>query len=306
MKKIRITTIVNIILLLTFSLIFCCKGSNNTGNNNGIGIIIDNNALSSLDSITEADIIAAKSKLHIAYGHTSHGSQLITGMNAIMAVKGDPFTWNEGGTDGALDIDDYAMGGDVGYYPDWVNNTRAYLGEPDQNTGRGSNSAHSDVNVIIWSWCGQVSDRTEQGMIDTYLAPMSQLEADYPGITFVYMTGHTDGTGLDGNLHLRNEQIRDYCRVNNKILFDFETLESYNPDGVYFGDKIVNDNCDYDSNGDGSRESNWAALWEDANPDHELTAISDASGGCAHSQTLNCVQKGVGAWFLWVQIAKLY
>ena len=63
---------------------------------------------------------------------------------------------------------------------------------------------------------------------------------------FVYMTGHLDGYGLTGNLHIRNEQIRAYCAANKKILYDFADIESYNPDGVYFGDKDANDNCDYD------------------------------------------------------------
>ena len=68
---------------------------------------------------------------------------------------------------------------------------------------------------------------------------MSGLEKDYPYVRFVYMTGHTNGTGLSGNLHLRNQQIRDYCNANKKILYDFEDIESYDPDGKYFGDKNV-------------------------------------------------------------------
>jgi hypothetical protein len=56
---------------------------------------------------------------------------------------------NEGGTNGALDIDDYTFSGasDLGS-PDfiaWESATRSYL----------NNSANSDVNVLIWSWCGQ-------------------------------------------------------------------------------------------------------------------------------------------------------
>jgi len=51
-------------------------------------------------------------------------------------------------------------------------------------------TAHPDTNVVIWSWCGQVSNISEQDLIDHYLLPMTQLEINYPGITFVYMTGH--------------------------------------------------------------------------------------------------------------------
>jgi hypothetical protein len=31
--------------------------------------------------------------------------------------------------------------------------------------------------------------------------------------------------------------------------------------GDYTGDKLVNDNCDYDCNGDGTYESNWSFIW---------------------------------------------
>ena len=91
-------------------------------------------------------------------------------------------------------------------YDGWDQRTRDYLGTPDPGTGRGAN--HPEINVIIWSWCGQLSGMDAQTVIDHYLSPMNQLEADYPGVVFVYMTGHADGTGETGNLHLRNQQIR--------------------------------------------------------------------------------------------------
>jgi len=56
----------------------------------------------------------------IAYCHTSHGSQLTSGMSALAGWKGSLYVWNNGGTGGALDLHEYAMGGDVGYYPQWV------------------------------------------------------------------------------------------------------------------------------------------------------------------------------------------
>ena len=140
-------------------------------------IVAGHLAAASFNSIPTSSVNAAKSNLHIAYGHTSHGSQLITGMNALASAN-NLYAWNNGGTGGALDLRDGAMGGDVGYYPDWVNNTRSYLGSVN-GAGRGAN--HPEINVIIWSWCGQASGQTQQSMITNYLAPMTQLEADYPG-----------------------------------------------------------------------------------------------------------------------------
>ena len=210
-------------------------------------LTIDHNS-TGVNSIPNEWINSAKQNLHIAYGHTSHGSQLTDGMTGLISFKGAAYNWNNGGAGGALDLRDYAMSGDLGA-PDrttWATLTRTYL------------ASNTDVNVVIWSWCGEVSTATEAD-INTYLTLMTALENDFKNVKFVYMTGHLDGTGLTGNLHLRNEQIRNYCKTNNKILFDFADIECYNPDGVYFGDKKPNDACDYDSNGDGNIDGNWAS-----------------------------------------------
>ncbi|HSA07687.1 MAG TPA: carboxypeptidase regulatory-like domain-containing protein [Candidatus Gastranaerophilales bacterium] len=280
------------------------SGANRTGINfvaavdtSTNAIVADHIAAATFNAIPQININTAKAALHIAYGHTSHGSQLITGMNAL-AASNSLYAWNNGGTGGALDLHDEAMGGDVGYYPDWVNNTRAYLGTPNASTGRGT--TNPDVNVIIWSWCGQASNYTQQDMIEKYLVPMSQLESDYPGIKFVYMTGHLDGTGSAGNLNLRNQQIRDYCTVNNKVLFDFADIESYDPDGATnYMLLYANDGCNYSG-------GNWADQWMAAHPTDELHTLavpicSDTC--CAHSRGLNCVLKGRAAWWLWARLA---
>ncbi len=273
----------------------------------GSPLIIDH-ASTNITAIPQVAITSAKSNLHIVYGHTSHGSQLIDGMNGLIAFANNGgkglslpqniFAWNNGGTGGALDLHDGGIGGDVGYYPQWVNNTRSYLGTPNPATGRGT-GANADVNVVIWSWCGQASGYTEQQMIDNYLAPMSQLELDYPGITFVYMTGHLDGTGTTGNLHARNEQIRAYCRANNKVLYDFNDIESYDPDGlVNYNSLRANDNCDYDSDGNGSLDRNWATVWQNSHTEN----VDWYYCGAQHSQPLNANQKAYAAWYLWARL----
>ncbi len=258
-------------------------------------IIAGHAAAANFNIIPQAQINAAKANLHIAYGHTSHGSQIITGMTAL-ADSNSLYNWNEGGTGGALDLRDGAMGGDVGYYPDWVNNTRSYLGTVN-GSGRGAN--HPEINVIIWSWCGQASSKTQQTMISEYLAPMTQLEADYPGVKFVYMTGHLEGTGQYGDLNVRNQQIRDYCIANHKVLFDFADIESYDPNGLQnFMLLNADDGCNYSG-------GNWAIQWITANPGHELTNLASTicTDCCAHSRPLNCVLKGRAAWWLWARLA---
>ena len=253
--------------------------------------IIDHNC-TDISQIPETAILKAKTEMHIAYGHTSHGSQIITGMNNLDVFMGGTglFNWHDGPDEGSIDIDDYFMSGDLGN-PDrttWAERTREYLNT--QNS--------SDVNVVMWSWCGQASSATEDD-INTYLNLMSQLEIDFSDVNFVYMTGHLDGTGLTGNLHLRNEQIRNYCKANNKYLFDFADIECYDPDGNYYGDKNLNDACNYDSDGNGSLDGNWAIEWQNSHTE----GIDWYQCSSAHSQPLNANQKAYAAWWLWATIA---
>ena len=229
----------------------------------------------------------AKTDLHIAYGHTSHGSQITTGMTGLVSFANAPnggstYDWNNGGKDGALDLRDCPFSGanDLGN-PNrtaWAAATRTYL------------NAYPDVNVIMWSWCGQ-ADGTEAD-INTYLDLMSGLENDYPGVKFVYMTGHTNGSGLSGNLHLRNQQIRDYCSANKKILFDFEDIESYDPDGKYFGDKNVTDSCAYTG-------GNWAREWQNSH----TKGVDWYQCSSAHSEPLNANLKAYAAWWMFARMA---
>ncbi len=254
-------------------------------------IIADHNC-TNIKLIPESAIVNAKNQLHIAYGHTSHGSQLITGMNNLDDFMGGNglYVWNDGPKDGFLDIDDNFVGGDLGHNGDtlWASRTREYLNNP----------ANSDVNVVIWSWCGGVSDNSEEG-IQTYLDKMNELEHDFPSVKFVYMTGHLDGSGVDGNLHQRNEQIRNYCRNNNKILYDFADIESYDPDGNYFLDKMANDNCDYDTDGNGTRDGNWAEEWQNSHTE----GVDWYDCYAAHSKPLNGNLKAYAAWWLWAKLA---
>jgi len=76
---------------------------------------------------------------------------------------------------------------------------------------------------VMWSWCGQVSSASA-GDIKLYLRLMSELEEQFPGYVFIYMTGHLDGSGENGNLNHRNNQIREFCKVNGKILYDFADI----------------------------------------------------------------------------------
>lgn len=157
---------------------------------------------------------------------------------------------------------------------------------------------------------GGYPDESEIGQLYTYLSLMNSLEKRYRvdlhrDIFFVYMTGHTDGSG-DGpksRLHARNNQIRQYCRKYRKILYDFEDIESYNPAGEYFGDKLVDDGCNYDSNGDNTRDGNWAQEWQSSHEKGETWNWYDDIDYPQHTEPVNANMKAAAAWWLWARLA---
>ena len=172
----------------------------------------------------------AKNQLKISYAHTSHGSQPITGMEVLENADSTySFTTDGSVASGILSIDDYTPSGDLGQEGDisWASRTRTYL-----------NNSGSDRNVVIWSWCGGVSDNTEAG-IQAYLNAMTQLESEYPNVIFVYLTGHLDGTGSSGNLNKRNNQIRQYCQANNKVLLILQILKAMTLMGHHIWDRML-------------------------------------------------------------------
>ena len=80
---------------------------------NTSAIIVDHTCRD-IDAIPQAAIEQAKSTLHVAYGHTSHGSQLVDGMTGLVGFKGALYSCNDGGTGGALDLRDTAVLGGFG------------------------------------------------------------------------------------------------------------------------------------------------------------------------------------------------
>lgn len=289
-----------VLILVPLFFLNCNPGSGTSPGWNQ-GKIIDHSAALLLfqGNLAIQDIQNAKEKLHIAYGHTSHGSQLTTGMSGLVGFANsgaldsssnsyssvpDLFQFDNrfetSQTNGSLYLRE-DMDRDVGYYPNWVNETNSML------------EANPEINVIIWSWCGQASSYTPEVLQSNYLSPMEQLQRDYPNVIFVYMTGHLDGTGVEGQLNQNNEAIRAHCIENNYWLYDFAHIESFDPDGNAYLALDGRDTCGYDG-------GNWAQEWQNTHTEGE----DWYSCSSAHSEALNANFKAYAAWVLWAELAK--
>jgi len=287
----------------------------------GQPIIVDHNCAASFHDIPDYWIERAKAHLHIAYQHTSHGSQLVTGMTALenFPAFSMKYEWSDNGSSG-LDFDDYGIPGakpdlSQGDYIDeygvtpWVTATRHLL----------DNSANYHINVIMWSWCS-INGHDIQRYLDNMELLVSEYSeggsnsraADHP-VVFVFMTGHAEGQGEGGFIHTANQQIRQHCISNDRILFHFADIENYDPDGNYYYDRPMWDDLDYNP----GRTNNWGYEWCDNNVGSELEQLTTGNGvsgysgcgSCAHcgsaaeKNTINCVLKGQACWWMWARFA---
>jgi len=257
-------------------------------------------------------IDSAKNNLHIRYEHTSHGSQITSGMANLDAFMGGnmDYVYANNGGPGVLDLNDiYQSDLSAGEFT-WQQKTRDYLDDP----------ANQDCNVVMWSWCqilGHDGDK-DPG----YCSKMEELIAEYgqngseiqngnrtEPVQFVFMTGHVNGQGEEGETNQINNYIRDHCSTHNRILFDFADIESYDPDDNYFLDDFCGDDCSY--NDEGIADGKWATEW--ITDKVEMTSVSDIennepNGGhwyqcnAAHTQPLNANMKAYAAWYMFARM----
>ncbi len=74
--------------------------------------------------------------------------------------------------------------------------------------------------------------------------------------------------------------------------WDFYDIECYDPDGNYFGDKNVSDDCYYTG-------GNWAIEWQSSHTE----GVDWYNCSSAHSEPLNANRKAYAAWWLWTSLS---
>lgn len=236
--------------------------------------------------------LAQAKALTFHYAHTSHGSQINSGLEWLDAQYNVDIEY--GATPPALPPDDTALriydgnnvpGGDMYITPDlyWSTDDGVSYTRSVADTGL--------FNFSMWSWCGQQSDNSTE-TVQQYLDTLSQLQQQYPAMRFIYMTGHTDGTGPGETLYRNNDLVRQYVQAHGQVLFDFADIETYDPDG----------GGPYYNNGEGTCQ--WCATWCQNHPGY----CDSLPGSCAHTdnqeeQKLFCKLKGQAFWWMMARLA---
>jgi len=140
----------------------------------------------------------------------------------------------------------------------------------------------SDINVAMWSWCGQVNDH-ENDMDTYYLNRAETIKDDY-GVEFIYMTGHLEPNEAVKN---SNDLIRSHVQAVDGVLFDFADIEKWNPAGTEY--PLETDACQ------------WCSTWCGSSED--CTDILAGIGSCAHSNDYNCYRKARAFWWMMARLA---
>jgi hypothetical protein len=195
----------------------------------------------------------ARTTLHIAYQHTSHGTQVARGIFGLPDFKkGDDLLFgitNNSPISGKLDFRDNAMERYASKGTDatdlshdetaFIDATRRFLDDPK----------NAEINVVMWSWCNIAGHK----VATSYLPGMDSLIAEYGKkgtkvmkgegkrkipVTFIFMTGHANVNGNLGEDNPKNqaELIIANCIRKKQYCLDYYSIDTHDMNGNYWED----------------------------------------------------------------------
>ena len=222
-----------IFVLLSICISICFAFRSQTAAQVRTSPLIIDHTCTDLSQIPNTWLTQAKNLQKVHYAHTSHGGQINEGLERVSNMDSkyayaieDSHLPNQSNAlcifDGQ-EWDTYISPDMYWYGIDGMDLTRDVL---DNNPA---------LNVSMWAWCCQLNYEGTT-YVQNYLTAVSQLEGEYQNVQFVYMTGnaqswsghHSYPSDSEGyNRYLNNQQIRQFCQANNKVLFDFADIDAW-------------------------------------------------------------------------------
>lgn len=272
-----------------------------------------------LRSIPKEYIDKARTTLHIAYQHTSHGTHVSRGLFGLPDYKnGDDALFgitNNAPESGKLDFHDYAISSyaapgetaidlsadETGF----IQATRNFL--DDEN--------NDDINVVMWSWCNIAG----HDVATNYLPGMDVLISEYgeggskigsgagkrlQPVTFIFMTGHANtgnNTG-DGKPKNQAELINNHCIKNGYYCLDYYSIDTHDMGDNYWEDTGDNGNSD-------SYGGNFYIDWQNAHQlgsdwyENKSSPGGSVEFGAHNSQHITANRKAYAMWWIMARIA---
>jgi len=314
-------------LIFSLSLLGCvfltsCNEDNMTDQNPGnqstiAGYHVAREAV--LRSIPKQYIDKARTTLHIAYQHTSHGTHVSRGLFGLQDYKpGDDVLFgitNNAPEAGKLDFHDYAIAGYAAPGEDAADLSRNETAFIQATRNFLDDEANDDINVVMWSWCNIAGHQ----IATNYLPGMDALISEYGeggtkigsgagmrqlAVTFIFMTGHANqgnNTG-DGNPKSQAALIIEHCKKNGYYCLDYYSIDTHD----------MGDNYWEDTGDDGNSAAyggNFYADWQNAHQlgvdwyENKSSPGGSVEFGAHNSQHITANRKAYAMWWILARIA---
>ena len=319
-------TIICSALGFTLSLVACvaitsCKEENMTNQNPGNQSTIADYSVAKelvLRSIPKEYIDKARTTLHIAYQHTSHGTHVSRGLFGLPDYKnGDDALFditNNAPESGKLDFHDYAISSYAAPGETAIDLSADETGFIQATRNFLDDDANDDINVVMWSWCNIAG----HDVATNYLPGMDVLISEYgeggskigtgagkrlQAVTFIFMTGHAnqgDNVG-DGKPKDQADLILNYCRENKFYCLDYYGIDTHDMEGNYWEDA-----------GDDGNSATGGNFYADFQNSHSLgtdyyenrsSPGGSVTYGAHNSQHITANRKAFAMWYLLARIA---
>ncbi len=272
-----------------------------------------------LRSIPKEYIDKARTTLHIAYQHTSHGTQVARGLFGLPDYKqGDDVSFgitNNSPEAGKLDFHDYAIGSYAAPGDDASDLSRNETAFIQATRNFLDDDANDDINVVMWSWCN-IADHLPA---TNYLPGMDELISEYGEggtkigngagqrqhpVTFIFMTGHANqgsNTG-DGNPKNQAKLIIDHCMKNGYYCLDYYSIDTYDMGDNYWEDTGDNGNSDLYG-------GNFYIDWQNAHAlgtdwyENKSSPGGSVEFGAHNTQHITANRKAYAMWWIMARVA---